>query len=146
MKVQYHLLVSGCVAGGVYSLSRSWPAAFTSFAAGVVIDLDHLFDYLREHRRAAGIGHFFTTWHNGDLQRAVLALHSWELVMALAVANILAPGYPVLAGLLVGLGHHLALDQVAYRPHPLAYFFLWRWRNGFGLKESFGRGLSKNME
>ena len=139
MKAQFHVVVAGAFAGGLYAATGSWPATLTCFVSGVLIDVDHLLDYTLEHYESFGIRHFFATWDSGSLRRAYLVFHSWELFIALALATALMGWNLFVLGLAVGVGHHLVFDQIAYRPHPLAYSFFWRWWNGFGLKESFRR-------
>lgn len=137
MRLEQHLVAAPIAAGGLYAITGSWPAALTCLGSGVLIDLDHLLDYLLEHHKQFTLHHFFETWRLENIRYAFLILHSWELLLGLALIGWRNqwPGW--LIGILVGLGHHIVLDQWTYRPHPLAYWFLWRWYNRFSLRGAF---------
>ena len=143
MKVQYHAGLSLSVALGVYTLSRSAAMAVASFAAGVFVDVDHVFDYLREYRFRTDIVFFFRSFHATLYRRIVLFLHSWELLILLAAAAVWSRGDGVIVGAIIGMGHHLVADQFTNRVHRWGYFFSYRVGKKFVTGKIFpGKGLS----
>ena len=137
MRPEYHVIASTVASAALYATTGSLPAAVACAVSGVAIDGDHVLDYMVEYGPRFQPRHFFDVWRHGALHRAFLVCHSWELVIILGIAGWFVSAGGILLGLFVGLGHHLLLDQLAYWPHPLAYTFLWRWRNGFELRRSF---------
>ncbi len=110
----------------------------------MLLDLDHLADYLCFRRRWLGIRDFFTVAHQTLWPRLVLALHSWELLAVAGVGLGLALG-PAWAGCLVaGWAWHLAFDQLGNPVRPLFYFLAYRASRGFArdrlLKPGFRPG------
>jgi len=106
-------LVTTAIAGGV-SLAATGSVTFAAGIAvgGFLIDVDHIVDYVTvERQRALTPPAFLRHYTEGRTRRFVLALHSYELFLALA----LLAGWlesPTLAGYLAGGAMHLALDIV----------------------------------
>lgn len=137
MRPEYHVIAATAAGAALYAATESWPGAIACAVSGVAIDADHVLDYLVEYGPRFHPRHFFAVWRRGTLHRAFLVCHSWELVVIIGIAGWFVSAGGITLGLFVGLGFHLLLDQAAYRPHPLAYTLLWRWRNGFVLRRSF---------
>lgn len=119
-KPRYHAAVSLGLAALVVARSRRWRDALPVLVAGVLVDLDHLFD-LGVHRLRRG----------GPPEYLVLPLHAWEWVLALLTRRT-----RLSLGLAGGLAAHLALDQGnrAIR-HPLFYWIVVRAAHGFRARE-----------
>jgi membrane-bound metal-dependent hydrolase YbcI (DUF457 family) len=142
VKVQYHVGLSLSVALGVYTLSGSAVMAAASFIAGVFVDVDHAFDYLREYRFRPDIRFFFRTFHETLYRRVVLLLHSWELLVLLAAGAVWSRGNSVVAGILIGLTQHMIADQFTNPVCRWGYFFTYRIRHKFRTGRIFpGKGL-----
>ncbi|GIW12044.1 MAG: hypothetical protein KatS3mg061_3101 [Dehalococcoidia bacterium] len=124
MRPVYHLAVSSGLALLQWRLTGSRRGALWTLASGVLIDLDHLPDYLLNVRR--------------EELRLTLLFHSWELwvLVALLAAWRAGPlGAVTLGGSPVV---HLWLDVWGNRV-PARFFFLsWRWRHGFRLGQAVG--------
>lgn len=138
MKAVAHGAIS-LAAGGALWLGMDSPSAGVScFLSGLLLDLDHLVDYLLHRPRTNTLADLVDVCENCRLQRVVLPLHSWELAAATVCAAALVPGSPtILVGLAVGLGTHLVSDQLANPVTGSAYFLLQRWRNGFSRSAFF---------
>jgi hypothetical protein len=124
------MAVSAAVSAGIYALSRSPVAAATSFAAGFLIDLDHVIDYWRAYPWRLSPRHFFVTCEEYRLKSLFLFLHSWELLFLLCLAAYFSRGAAAM-GLMLGAAQHLILDQLCNHAFPGTYFFVYRWRAGF---------------
>jgi hypothetical protein len=115
---RYHAAVSLGLASLVVLRSRRWQDALPVLVAGVLVDVDHIFDLVVS--RALG-----------KLDYAFLPLHAWEWVFGL-----LMRGTRLSVALAGGLAAHLALDQ--FNPvieHPLFYWICVRARYGFRVTE-----------
>jgi membrane-bound metal-dependent hydrolase YbcI (DUF457 family) len=142
MKVSRHIGLSLSVALGVYTLSRSAVMAAASFAAGVFVDADHAFEYLREYGFRPDIKFFFRSFHETLYRHIVLFLHAWEWFLLLAAVAVWSGGDSVLVGVIIGLGQHLIADQFTNPINRWGYFFSYRALHKFQTGMIFpGRGL-----
>lgn len=126
MKVTQHILISAAIAGSLYGLTRSATAALACFAAGVLLDLDHLFDYMLNYGAPIRIGHFFRAFRYEALRHIVVFLHAWEWMLIAAAVLWLLGWEPVVAGVVLGASVHLALDQLFNNHRWPAYFLSYR--------------------
>ena len=142
MKLQQHVAVSIPIAFVTYAVSRSIPMAAASLIAGVLLDLDHGFDYLREYGARPDVKLFFHTFHTTRYRRVVLPLHAWEWLPLLGVAAILTHGNPFLIGAIIGMAQHLVFDQFTNGACCRGYFFSFKVMKKFVTAEIFpGKGL-----
>jgi len=130
MKPIYHILSSAGVAAAVYGLSGSGVAAGASFAAGVLVDADHLVDYFLARGLSFDCNDLKGTEYFTDAGRIIVPLHSIELLAALW---LLTPwlGWVTVLGVTVSFCLHLLLDMLAYPLHPLTYSLIFRWLHCF---------------
>jgi len=131
MLVKYHAAVSTLAAGGVYLASDSLEMAGVTLAAGVLVDIDHAMEYVREYGFSLDIRRFFRLVYQARYRRVIYLLHAWEWVVPLAAVAWATGGSDWSLGLLVGYLLHLGLDQVGHRAALGSYSLLWRWRQGF---------------
>ena len=107
-----HLVCTALACGAVHALTGSMALTAGMAAGGVLIDVDHVIDYVVFERRrelspAAFLRHYAEQRH----QRVVLMLHSYELSVALAALAWIT-GWVWLWGYLLGMALHLPLDIV----------------------------------
>jgi hypothetical protein len=122
------LAVAGYAAAG-----GSWPAAFAAGISSVLLDLDHLSDYVLCNRGWGGLDHFFKSCEEGKLDRLYLVLHSFELVILLWLLIGFGTAAAWGVGLAIGVSGHLLLDWLGNR-HIVQPSFYWLWfraANGF---------------
>lgn len=138
-----HLVTTAIASGVVLAATGSVPLAAGTVLGGFFIDVDHMVDYvLVERRRELTPAAFLRYYTLGRVRRVVLALHSYELFLALAVlAWWLDSAW--LAGYLVGGAMHLGLDIVfngRLTPKNIFafYSFAFRWAHGFDAQALFG--------
>ena len=137
MKLHNHILASTTVGGISYYIFGSWQISVTVFLSGIFIDLDHILDYfLYEKKIKLDIKDFFYKCEALILNKVYLLLHSYELIIILAILAYFTNDYIVL-GLLVGFGTHIMLDLAANKVHFLGYSFIFRLINKFNSKKIF---------
>lgn len=128
-----HALISAVAAGGVFAATRDPIAAGATFISGTLIDVDHLFDYVRTE----GWRMRLTSLRNGDYfaksGQAFVLLHSYELVLLFCGLSAIIWGATVAVGIAVGAVTHLACDVVFYRFSPVCYSLIHRIRHQFSL-------------
>ncbi|HUM16957.1 MAG TPA: hypothetical protein VL086_14780 [Candidatus Nitrosotalea sp.] len=131
-----HLVTTAAACAVIYAGTGS-PALTAGLAAGgFLIDVDHVVDYVlferqRDLRPAAFLKHYL----GGQVQRAVLVLHSYELLVLLAALAWMT-GIEWLWGWVFGMLLHLPLDVIfngKFASGGLAHFysFIVRARAGF---------------
>lgn len=143
MKLKNHLVAAIPLVAGVYLSTGSWTAAGLAFASSVLIDVDHLPDYVYVRRGWHGFRDFFETCHNQGLVKTSLVLHAWEWVI-LCGALWLAGVHPEVT-LPIGLGvaYHLILDTRTNPVIPRFYWMTCRGLHGFAFAPFFRRQPSE---
>ena len=132
MKAVHHGALSLVAGGSLWLLLDSLAAGAACFFTGLLLDLDHLVDYLLHHPRNNTLADLVDVCENCRLERVVLPLHSWELLLLSVPVMALCPGQRLLtAGIALGLGTHLLADQLSNPVTPRAYLLIHRWRNRF---------------
>jgi hypothetical protein len=102
--------VAACAVAGL--ATESWPVVAGVAAGGFLIDVDHAIDYVVfEGQRDLRPGAFLRYYVEGQVQRVVLALHSYELFALLALVAWWS-GWTPLWAYLAGAVLHLVLDIV----------------------------------
>ena len=134
-----HIAISTALGGALWFALKSIPAALACLAAGVLVDLDHVLDYIYNFGWRPRARHFMRTFKHDVLRRIVVFLHSWELAPLAVLAVWWSGWHPVGIGLLAGALAHLALDQIFNRHSPLAYFITYRIYHRFAGRPFYGR-------
>ena len=116
---------------GIYLTTRSLAATVLAGAASVLIDVDHVPDYIYFRRGWRGLGDFFATCYQSRLRKTFVCLHAWEWVLAAWTGLLLWSGPPWLWAVGVGITYHLILDQVSNDVTPSFYWISYRARHGF---------------
>ena len=114
MRITSHIAVSVVVASVSYLATKSPEIAAASFFSGWLVDADHVVDLIRERK----------TVYN-TVKKMTVVLHSWELVVVLAVIGIILKSI-LLDWCALALLLHIVADQIVYRPQPLWYSLVWR--------------------
>jgi membrane-bound metal-dependent hydrolase YbcI (DUF457 family) len=131
-----HFGISLPLAAGVSACTGDPVAGVAALLAGTLIDVDHALDYvmtrgLRIDASALRTGEYFR-----ESGRALVLLHSYELIVGVAIIVAILVRPSVGLGIALGAFVHLVCDVVFYRFTPLCYSFAYRFRAGFAL-ESF---------
>ena len=138
MRPTAHVIVSS-VTGGVLSVwLHSWEAGMGCLLGGVFIDIDHHIDYYFDYKKIP--------WRYKDLidyctspakDKLYLIFHAYEFLVLLWLAVFLLKLNSFWIGLGVGVSVHMMCDQFYNPLRPLAYFILYRIKNGFESKKLY---------
>ncbi|OGV56098.1 MAG: hypothetical protein A2017_16045 [Lentisphaerae bacterium GWF2_44_16] len=141
MKVRYHITASLLVSGLLFWIFKSIPMTLISFISGVLIDVDHLLEYMISPHMKLDIAHFFKFFEKNLTKKAFLFFHSWELLAVLFVI-CWSSGWDLwIAGLLIGMAQHMILDQIFNPTSAYSYFFIWRMKNNFDFRICFSKAF-----
>lgn len=108
-----HTAVSGALGIGVGAATGSPEAGATALGVGVLLDVDHLFD-------------FYQWYVRGKSNRIFLLFHAWEYSAAGIVALAVAFFHPLFLALVLAQLAHVATDHFHNRLPPWTYFLCYR--------------------
>lgn len=134
-----HFFLSLCVAFIVWKkYKKPLPAIFAALIGGILIDLDHLFDYFLAfgpHINLSYISNGFTFLKSGKIY---LLLHAWEWVVLFLITVSLSKSKVVKSVLLsfaLALFLHLLVDIKVNHVTVSGYSIIYRLENNFDLKK-----------
>jgi hypothetical protein len=126
-----HLLTTAVACATAAATTGSLPIAAGIALGGFLIDVDHAIDYvLFERQRNLHPSAFLRYYMEGRARRAVLVLHSYELLALLAVLAWHEHS-GLLAGYVFGAVMHIALDlryNGELTPRSIAAFYSFAYR------------------
>lgn len=131
MKVKHHLISSGVISSVVYLVTNSPVNAVTSFAAGVFIDLDHLFDYYANFGFTYRLKEIYRALADVKLKKVYLFLHSIELLIVFWVFIFLIPLKSIYLAVAIGMTQHVFFDFLYNPVIPRGYFLFYRINKNF---------------
>lgn len=136
IKLRYHTIAS--LGGSVifYLIFNSFFCALICFLAGILVDLDHFFDYVKYTGWNTNLKQFFHYSYGAKFKQFYLLFHSYEYLPLIAIIIIISDYNLLLIAAAIGFTQHLIFDQFTNPVKPLAYFLTYRSKNKFS-KESF---------
>lgn len=138
MKVSRHIAVSAAIGAVLYVATRSAGAAAACLACGVLIDLDHFYDYLVNYGRGIRLNHFLLSFQHDIFRRIFVFFHAWEWVAVIGLIAWRSGWSPVWLGVFTGVFNHMFFDQVVNRHNPAAYFLTYRVLHKFDGRSFYG--------
>ena len=108
-----HTVISGALGVGVGAATGSPEAGATALGVGVLMDVDHLFDFYEWYVRGKG-------------NRIYLLFHAWEYSAAGVIALAAGFFHPLFLALVLAHLAHVATDHFHNRLAPWAYFISYR--------------------
>lgn len=144
MRLHHHTTISVVLSAGVYLFSRSAAAALSCFLSGILIDLDHFFEFFYKFGfKKLSLKTFFRAAHNHEYDKFFLLLHSYELAIVFWLVSIFLIKKPWAWAFALGFTVHLLADQYYNPCHPLTYFLLFRIRHKFDGSRLFPREIQE---
>ena len=121
-----HFLVSSAVGGGVWAVTGSPVAAGVTVAVGVLMDVDHVYDYYQRYAR-------------GKYGKLYVPLHAWEY--SLVGLGLLALGlnHPIFLGAVLAHLTHVGTDQWHNGLGRFSYSITYRAIKGFNFESIVGQ-------
>ena len=128
-----HFIVSFSLGAIIYYFTKSIAAGVICLFAGVLVDLDHIIDYvinvgLKEFNFKEMYWDCIKLPHQKEsskIKHVFLFFHSWEMVVLLWLVYIFTRNIYMLA-FSVGYTGHIFLDSAARALNPLAYSLIYR--------------------
>lgn len=116
------------------------------FLSGIFIDIDHVYDYIKEFGFPFKVRDFVHTVYNNGISRLTFVFHSWEILLLLGLIAGFTNWNPWIAGIIIGFGHHIVLDKLNNGERLRTYSFIWRWKKHFAFEATFPNDAKKKMQ
>lgn len=138
MRPLKHILSSAAAGGAFYIYSSSIAASFICFLSGVLIDLDHFYDYYLNYKKwPLSLKDFYLSCIEHKFKRAYLLLHSLELVALLWFFIVIFRLNLFWVAVALGVSLHFLLDILGNRAYFFTYSFIYRMQKDFLAKLLF---------
>ena len=138
MKIKYHTTISAILSGGLYAVTKSWELSAASFVSGLLIDIDHIIDYLFFYGLPFDVRLFFQSFNEeGEYDRAFYVLHGWEWLAFWTFVSWVSVWNLWIVGVLIGFAQHMILDQIGNNARAWSYSLYGRWKRHFDYKRCF---------
>lgn len=124
MRTLGHIITSAGVGLATYHRYKHPGAAVASFLAGWLIDVDHVFDYVKAHGWQLNWFHFNEARHEHYSGKLYLPLHSYELIALFFLLFRSPAKHPYRVGITLSLLTHLLLDQKCNPSRKATTYFL----------------------
>ena len=127
---------------------KSFSCALICFLTGILIDIDHLFEYIKDVGWNLNLKQFFKFCYELKYERLYLLLHAYEYLFLIAIIIIISDFNHLAIAVGIGYMQHLIFDQVVNPVRPMTYFISYRLKNRFSkqrlLKDDFFSSLSQD--
>ncbi len=116
-----------------WAKSRDVRTFLVSIVFGVLIDVDHLFDYWFAYRTLrVDLSAFFSGRYERVSKRIFILLHAFEYLPVVYLVWAALRGRRWAVAATTAMSTHLIADHLLNGVRPLAYFITYRALNGFG--------------
>jgi len=129
-----HVIASSIAGIIVWSYFKSFTYAAVTFMSGVLIDLDHVFDYYINHSVTFRIRDVYKAICDFDFKKLYLVFHSYELIILLWVLIYTMRLGNFWKAIAIGMTQHIAMDQIGNPINTFGYFIIYRFAKGFETK------------
>lgn len=110
---------------------KSFAGALVCFFAGILVDVDHYVDYVRDRGLNLNLKRFFEYGYGLEYERLFILFHGYEYLVPLAFLLVISEYNLFVAAVITGFAQHLLFDQFTNPVKPLAYFITYRLKNRF---------------
>lgn len=137
-----HILCSLIVGAVAYKFYKSYWVFIASFATGLFLDVDHLFDYFHFRGFHFSLSEFATGSYFIPSGKILLPFHGFEWAILLGLISLIIymaktanrqKIITVLLTLAASLCLHLIYDTLYYGPDPGTYFIIYRFIHHFNI-------------
>ena len=147
MKMEQHMAVSAPVAAGAWFTTHNWYYVAMAFFLGFLIDVDHVFDYIREEGKFS-MKDMFVKSYKGDFHHLYVIFHAYEYIPLAWLAGYLFHDFTFSIVFTVAYLSHMIPDQLMNNVRPLGYFLTYRIYKKFVMTDLFykGRPVKKQQD
>lgn len=135
MRSRNHIVISIIISLIIYSVFRDFKIAVANLIAGVLIDVDHIPDYMYTKGKIYfDVKDFFNMCDELRLKKLFLVIHSYELLLsAIVIAFFYKNAFYL--GLVIGYTQHFIFDIFFNGVYIKGYSFIFRLNKNFSSPE-----------
>ncbi|MDD2689876.1 MAG: hypothetical protein PHT41_06990 [Candidatus Omnitrophica bacterium] len=136
IKVSGHIICTVTISGLIYLTFHTALSFLASFIAGILIDVDHVFDYYLQEGLSLRIRKIYIWFCDKKYRFVFIFFHSLELLFLLwLIISIFKLGIPWVA-FAAGLTQHIVIDILSNRElSTRSYLLSYRIIKGFKIKD-----------
>jgi membrane-bound metal-dependent hydrolase YbcI (DUF457 family) len=132
MKIYGHFAISSVFSLILYFLTGSLKVSLPAFLTGVLIDIDHLFDYWYDRGGIKlSVKDFFDRCEKNKLRKYFVFLHSIEVLFLFILLYFLFLRKEIVLGIILGMSCHIVCDYLTNGVSTLTYFLYIRQKHNF---------------
>ena len=131
MKPIFHLGASIITGVVTFLTTKTISPSIACFLAGWLVDVDHIWDFYKNSGKDFNVKRFVNAFQNGEVKKAYLYLHSYELLFTLVLLCFFTHFNHLLSFTTLGFAVHLLFDQIFNPVKPLTYFITYRILNSY---------------
>jgi len=124
-----------------YFIFKSLPCALLCLLTGILVDIDHLFEYIKGVGWHLNLKHFFKFCYEAKYERLYIFLHAYEYFFLIALIIVISDFNHLALAVGIGYIQHLIFDQVVNPVKPMTYFIFYRLKNRFIKQNLFKDGF-----
>ena len=136
MKMEHHAIITAPVAIGTYYFTNSWFYTLLTVFLGLLVDFDHVFDYIREEKRF-DFKDMFIKSYMGDFKKLYIVFHAYEYIPVAWIISFIIKDWTFGTVFTIAYLSHMLPDQFTNNTKPFGYFFIYRLMKNFSMKEQF---------
>ncbi len=136
MKLEHHIAISTPVSLAILYFTKSYFYFFFSFCIGVLLDIDHIYDYVREEKKF-DLKHLFIKSYLGDFKKMYLFFHAYEYIPIAFITGFFMNNYVFPVVFSISYLFHILPDQFSNNTKPFGYFLIYRIWVKFDMKKIF---------
>jgi hypothetical protein len=147
LRPQAHVAVSAGLGAIFWAKSRDWRTFLISVAFGVLVDLDHLFDYWYSERRLTwNTRTFMSTRYWRRSGRVFLLFHAFEHLPMVFLLWQAFKGRKWAVAATSAMSSHVLADHFVNELRPLGYFLSYRIAHRFRASEIMDWDKARRVE
>lgn len=131
MKPIFHLGASIITGVVTFLITKTISPTIACFLVGWLVDVDHIWDFYKNAGKDFNVKRFVNAFQNGEVKKAYLYLHSYELLFTLVLLCFFTHFNHLLSFTTLGFAVHLLFDQIFNPVKPLTYFITYRILNSY---------------
>lgn len=141
MKPINHFNVSLITGAVTFLTTKAISPSIASFLIGWLLDVDHIWDFYKNGCRRFSVRRFLDAMDNGEIKKAYLYFHSYELLLILISLCFVTHFNYLLSFITLSFAIHLFFDQLFNPVNPLTYFITYRILNNYKTEIIFRANL-----
>lgn len=136
MKAEHHAIVTVPLSLAIWQATGNFYYFLMCLFLGVFVDVDHVFDYIRENKHFSMRGMFIKSY-KGQFKKLTVIFHCWEFIPLAWVVGYFLNNFQFSVVFTLAYLAHMIPDQLMNNTRPWGYSLIYRIAVGFKMKKLF---------